>query len=138
MSKKQKNRRDRVISKGFSTNIYIPSCVFNKRLSSFETIVKFLKESYGFSVQKIAELLGKKKQSVSRAYRNTSLKFKESFEVSTLYYPIPVDIFSRSDKSLLETLVVFLKDHYDLSYSEVSSLLMRDERTIWTVYQRAK
>lgn len=135
---KEKNRRDRVLSRVSSTTLYIPSCIFNKKLSSFETIVKFLKESYGLSIQEISRLLGKKKQSVWRAYKEAYLKFKESFEVTNLYFPIPVDIFKDSEHSLLETLVVFLKEKYDLSYSQIASLLMRDDRTIWTVYHRTK
>lgn len=138
MSKKEKNRRDTRISRDSSTNIYVPSCIFNKRLSSYETIVKFLKEGYGFSIQKISDLLNKKKQSVWRAYRYASLKFEESFEVTDFYFPIPIDIFKKTRLSLLESLVVFLKDHYGLSYSQVAILLMRDQRTIWTIYKRAK
>ena len=82
--------------------------------------------------------MGKKKQSVWRAYKNAVSKLKQSFVVTNLYYPIPVDVIKDSKCSLLETLVVFLKEEYELSYSEVSALLMRDDRTVWTVYQRAK
>ena len=138
MRKRRENRRDSVFSKASPTNIYIPSCIFNDRLSSFESIVKFLKESYGLSIQRISELLNKKKQSVWRAYKEASVKYKDSFEVSNLFYPIPVEIFSDSKHSLLETLAVFLKDEFDLTYSEVASLLARDDRTIWTVYNRTK
>lgn len=140
MSKKEKNRRDSKNSKDtskFKSKFYIPSCIFNKKLSSFETIVKFLKEGYGLNFEEIAKLLGKKKQSVWRAYKNSISKFKQSFEITNLYYPIPVQIFKKSKCSLLETLVVFLKEEYNLSFSKISALLMRDERTIWTVYHRA-
>jgi len=142
LSKKQvEYRRDSKISRGSSisqSKIYVPSCVFSQELSSFETIVKFLKENYDFGFEKIAQLLGKKKQSVWRAYKNAVSKLKQSFVVTNLYYPIPVDVIKDSKCSLLETLVVFLKEEYELSYSEVSALLMRDDRTVWTVYQRAK
>jgi hypothetical protein len=138
MNKSKENRRDRVFSRVSPTNTYIPSCIFNDKLSSFEAIVKFLKEGYGLSIQQISELLSKKKQSVWRAYKEASVKFKASFEVSNLYYPIPVEIFSDSKDSLLETLVVFLKDEFELTFSEVASLLARDDRTIWTVYNRTK
>jgi hypothetical protein len=138
MKKGKENRRERVFSRVSPTNIYIPSCIFNAKLSSFETIVKFLKESYGLSIQQISELLNKKKQSAWRAYKEASLKFKDSFEVSNLYYPIPVEIFKNSGYSLLETLVLFLKDECGLTYSEIASLLARDDRTIWTVYNRTK
>ena len=135
-----KYRRDSRISRGSSiskSKVYVPSCVFSKRLSSFETIVKFLRENYGFGFEETSQLLGKKRQSVWRAYQSSVSKFKKSFEVTNLYYPIPVSIFKDSKCSLLETLVVYLREEYELSYSEISALLMRDDRTVWTVYHRA-
>jgi hypothetical protein len=116
----------------------VPSCIFDEKLSSFETIVKFLKESYGLGFEEIARLLGKTKQSVWRAYKTSVSKTPDSFHVSDLHYPIPAEIFRESNATLLETLVFFLKETYLLSFSEISSLLMRDETTIWTVYHRAK
>ena len=141
MSRSNHNRRDSakyVDFSKFQSEVFIPSCVFNEKLSSFETIVKFLKESYGLSFQKISELLGKKKQSVWRAYKNAVFKFKESFEVTDLFFPIPVGIFEDDKLSVLESLVLFLKENYELKYSEISALIARDERTIWTVYSRAR
>ena len=131
------NRRESEISKDLATNIYIPSCIFTKELSSYETIVKFLKEAYSLSIQETAHLLFKKKQSVWRAYTEACKKHPKSLSVTNLLFPIPISIFSH-DKTILESLVVFLKDEYQLSYSEVASLLMRDDRTVWTVYHKAK
>ena len=138
MRKPRKNRGDSKISRAFSTKPSVPSCIFNTKLSSYETLVKFLKESYGLRVQEISILLNKKKQSVWRAYKQATKKFKQSFEVTTLYYPIPIKIFTDSKLTILQTLVIFLKDHYQLTYSEIAALLMRDDRTIWTVYYKAK
>ena len=116
----------------------MPSCVFNEKLSSFEAIVKFLKENYGFGFERIADLLGKKRQSVWRAYQSSSKKQKQSLEVTDLYYLVPVQIFRDSKCSLLEELVFFLKECYELTFSEVSALVARDERTVWTAYARAR
>jgi len=82
MHKNGKNRREKVIYGVSITDIYIPSCIFNKKLSSFETIVKFLKESNNLSITQISELLDRKKQSVWRAYKNAVFKFKESFDIT--------------------------------------------------------
>jgi hypothetical protein len=137
MAEQPVNRRESELSRDSSTNIHIPSCIFSKELSSYETIVKFLKEAYSFSIQEIASLLSKKKQSVWRAYTEACKKHSKSLCVTNLLFPIPITIFSQ-DKTTLESLVVFLKDEYKLRYSEVASLLMRDDRTIWTVYHKAK
>jgi len=51
---------------------------------------------------------------------------------------VPVQIFRDSKCSLLEELVFFLKECYELTFSEVSALVARDERTVWTAYARAR
>jgi hypothetical protein len=40
--------------------------------------------------------------------------------------------------SIFESLVGYMKDSLELSYHKIALLLNRDDRTIWTVYQRAK
>jgi hypothetical protein len=52
-------------------------------------------------------------------------------------YKLPVSIIAERKMSVLESLVFHLKKKYSLSYHDISLLLRRDERTIWTVYQRA-
>jgi hypothetical protein len=51
---------------------------------------------------------------------------------------IPVSIFKESRLTPFELIVWYLKDTKKLSYAEIGRLLNRDERNIWTVYQRAK
>jgi hypothetical protein len=51
---------------------------------------------------------------------------------------IPTSIFKNRGLSVLESLVVFLKEEYELHFHDISKLLNRDDRTIWTVYDRAK
>ena len=50
---------------------------------------------------------------------------------------IPSSIFVDSTLSPLEAIVSYLKDKRNLSFSEISDILDRDERNIWTVYNRA-
>ena len=51
---------------------------------------------------------------------------------------IPSEIFRNRDLAVLESLVKYLRESLGLSYAEIASLLNRDDRTIWTVYSRAK
>lgn len=51
---------------------------------------------------------------------------------------IPSSIFLDRRLSALESLVMFLKDEYQFTYAQIARLINRDDRTIWTVYQRAK
>jgi len=40
--------------------------------------------------------------------------------------------------SVLGAIVSYLKDNFNLRYSEIAALLNRDERNMWTAYNRAK
>ena len=51
---------------------------------------------------------------------------------------IPSNIFKNRSLSILEALVEYLKEKRSLTYHEIAELLERDDRTIWTVYNRAK
>ena len=51
---------------------------------------------------------------------------------------IPSFIFKDRSVAVLESLVEYLKDVKKLSYHEIALMLNRNDRTIWTVYRRAK
>lgn len=51
---------------------------------------------------------------------------------------IPIEIFQDRSLAVLEVLVRYMKDELGLSYAEIAVLLNRDDRTIWTVYNRGK
>ena len=53
-------------------------------------------------------------------------------------FKIPFSIFRSPKLTVFEALVKYLKEECHLSYREISRLLNRDERNIWTVYNRAK
>ena len=50
---------------------------------------------------------------------------------------IPCNVLRDRTLKVLEVLVEFLKDKKGMTYREIGELLNRDERTIWTVYNRA-
>ena len=51
---------------------------------------------------------------------------------------IPLKILQNRDVAILESIVAYLKDEKEMKYSEIARLLNRDQRTIWTVYNRVK
>jgi hypothetical protein len=51
---------------------------------------------------------------------------------------IPVSVLSDRSVATLEAVVEYLKEVLGLSYHEIAVLLNRDDRTVWTCYQRAK
>ena len=51
---------------------------------------------------------------------------------------IPSFVFKDRRLKVLEVLVEYLKEKREMSYHEIAVLLNRDDRTIWTTYQKAK
>lgn len=61
-----------------------------------------------------------------------------SNKISKEFIEIPTFLFKDRSVAVLEALVEYLKDHKGLTYHEIALMLNRNERTIWTVYHRAK
>lgn len=51
---------------------------------------------------------------------------------------IPVSILKDRKLSALEAISEYLKETLNMNYHEIAVLMNRDDRTIWTVYNRAK
>lgn len=51
---------------------------------------------------------------------------------------VPVGLFRDRSLAALEIMVEYLHDDKKLAFCEIAKLLNRDDRTIWTVYNRAK
>ncbi len=123
--------------KKIQEDILIPVSIFNEKLSTLETICKYLRENLNFSNKQISSVLNKSSKSVWQAYSNSKKKYSYKLEVTQSRYFIPVSILG-ARKSIFGSIVIFLKDELTLSYHEIGFLLKRDERTIWTIYQREK
>ena len=119
-------------------DIEIPTSIFNEKLGPLETICKFLKENLNLSNKKISIYVGRDSKSVWQAYMTASKKLKEKFEIKYGGISFPVSILQKRKLSVLENIMVHLKEELGLSYKEISVVLRRDQRTVWTVYQRAK
>lgn len=51
---------------------------------------------------------------------------------------IPHAIFRNTSLSIMEAIVDYLKTDHGLMFCEISAILDRDERNIWTVHNRAQ
>jgi len=118
--------------------IEIPVGIFNKKLSSLETIVKYLKENLDLKYSEIAKLLNRNDRTIWTTYSNSRKKFSKKFAVKGNKYFIPALIISNRSLSVLESIVSYLKDTFNLKYSQIALLLCRDQRTIWTAYNRKR
>lgn len=50
---------------------------------------------------------------------------------------MPLSLLSNRKLGSLEIVVKFMKENLSLSFSEISSIIKRDQRTIWTTYHKA-
>lgn len=121
----------------FNKKILIPVYIFNKQLSSLEAIVKYLKEELDFTFVKIAELLNRDSRTIWTSYDKARKKYPHKFVAEDMNYFIPLDIFRDRKIAVLENIVVYLKKNYDLSFKNIGIILHRNEKTVWTVYNRA-
>jgi DNA-directed RNA polymerase specialized sigma24 family protein len=119
------------------SDIIIPVTIFSSRLTALESVVKFLREEKGSSFHEIGILLGRNERNIWHAYHHGYSKQKKSLPHIDTRYSVPVSIFKDAKLSALESLVFYLKNTYSLSYHEIAVLIQRDDRTVWTVYQRA-
>ena len=125
--------------KPVSKEILIPvSILGTKGLSALEVICKYLKEELEFNYAKIALLLNRNSRTIWTTYNNAVKKRKEKLSVKESRFFVPVSVFKDRKFSVLEVIVSYLKDNFNLRYSEIAVLLARDERNIWTVYNRSK
>ena len=120
--------------------VKVPISVFNNEyLSSLENIVKYLRENLLLSFKQIAELTNRNEIALAVTCRNAKKKMEAKFVVTEISpYSIPVSILKDRSFSVLENIAVYLEDTFGLTYHAIAMLLNRDDRTIWTVYQRAK
>ena len=119
--------------------VEIPLSVFkNDKLSSLEIIVKYLRENLLLSYKQIAELTGRNAATLAVTYSIAKKKLPEQFAAEASPYSIPVKVLQDRKLSVLENIASYLKDTFGLNYHSVAVLLNRDDRTIWTVYQRGK
>ncbi len=117
----------------------LPISIFKtKKISSLESIAKFLRENKGLSFKKIAKLLNRNPISLCSTYHKAKKKFTKRFIIKKTDELIPFSVFQNRKFSILESLIQYLKQDCKLSNHKIAILLNKDDRTIWTVYSRAK
>jgi hypothetical protein len=54
------------------------------------------------------------------------------------YVDIPSFVFRDRTLAVLEVMVEYLRDVKKMKFHEIAQIINRDDRTVWTVYRRAK
>ena len=119
-----------------SKEITIPVSIFNETLGPLESIVKFLKEDKNLNYEEISKLLYRTKSPIIATYKNSVKKYKNRLDIKSDFL-IPASIFSNLKLSILESIAKYMKEELNLTYHNIAVLLKRDDRTIWTIYNRS-
>ena len=115
----------------------VPINIFTDTISPLEAIVKFLKENKGLKLVDIAKLTGRDQRAIGVTYRAAVKKMPEPYMIDDVKYTIPANMLQDKKLSVAEHIVKQLKETYQLNYHEVAMLVKRDDRTVWTLYNRA-
>ncbi|MBL7055887.1 hypothetical protein ISS07_03175 [Candidatus Woesearchaeota archaeon] len=116
----------------------IPLSIFdNDKLSTFEALVKYLKEILHLRFVTIADILKRSDKTIWVTQKKARQKMPETFKVITSDINIPLTTFSDRTFTVFESLVLYLKDS-GMTNHDIAVRLHRDDRTIWSVYDRAK
>lgn len=115
----------------------IPLQIFKiKALGPLESLVKFLKENQNLTNTKIASLLNRDQRTIWASYQKAKQKQPQKFLIEKETIFLPQDIFANRKLGILESLVKYLKEELNLKYCQIAQLLKRDQRTIWTAYNK--
>ena len=124
------------INISFSKETSIPLSIL-KNNSSLEAIVLYLKEVSLLRYSQIAQLLGRDQRTIWVTYANAKKKKLYLELENAAQLRIPASIFTSRNLSILESIVFHLKTNHALTFNQISDLLGKNYRTIWTVYRRA-
>lgn len=118
------------------SGILLPSSIFCEELTPFESICLYLKDYHHFTYHSIASLINRDDRTIWTVYQHAAKKQKKKFILKKDGVMIPVKILQDRRLSVLEQIVTYLKEYYGFTYHQIAVLIKRDDRTIWTVYQR--
>ena len=119
--------------------INLPLKIFNHpSLSGLEVICKYLKDNQQLRYTEIAQLLNRDQRTIWVTYNNSRKKDAKPLSIQESPYQVPLEVFSDRSKSVLESLVFYLKTNYSLKNVEIAKLIGRDERNIWAIYSKAE
>src|SRR3989344_124279 len=114
--------------------VLVPVGVF-RNLSPLEAVVVYTHDHHNLSFTAIAKKLEKQIPAVWTAYQNGKRRFRSP---RASPYSIPMTKLRSRTRSILELGVFYLHDEMNLRFFDIAHLMNRDERTIWTAYDRAR
>ncbi|MBD3313406.1 hypothetical protein GF345_03105 [Candidatus Woesearchaeota archaeon] len=131
--------KEDLLAKVFAQKESVPLEVFNhKELGAFESLVKYLHENLYLDFSEISEITARSIKTVWASYKKASEKHSSQFAIHHETIRIPISIIQNRELGVQENIVVYLKDEAGMTYHDIADALERDDRTVWTAYNRAK
>lgn len=123
----------------YSGESFVPVEAFAQGNSPAEAVVAYLKDHCGLHFCEIARLLNRDQRGIWGTYHRAKRKVPENVPLpDSSAYMVPVSrLFNRSC-SILEHVVMFLKDDRQVGVSTICRLLNKKPSTVWTAYQRGR
>ncbi len=116
--------------------IMIPCRIFRQGLSGLGAVIRYLKENHQLKYSQISKILNRDQRTIWTTYRkvkNVELKKEEPFDSVSF----SVSILKDRNLSVLEAISVHLKS-VGFSTKEISKILGKSNKTIWTVLNRTQ
>jgi len=114
----------------------LPISLFKYDLPPSELIIKYLKENLGLEISEIAKLLDRNSGAIFTSYKHAVKKFSKRLVPEDSSITIPIDILANRSYSVLENIIVYLHEIKKLKLKEVSVLLNKSPKTVYTTYNR--
>ena len=129
--------------------ISLPIGLFRSELGPLEAVVKYLRDILEYNLSSIAKLLARDETTIWTTYHNSKKKELivdleledidfNKMKVAKESLIVPLSLFSERRLSILESLCIYLKENFNLTYHKIALIISRDDRTVWTVVNRAK
>jgi len=115
---------------------FAPITIFNGKLSPGEALVKHLREHHNLRFTDIAKLLNRDQRGIWCAYKASQKKEPTHIPLDPHHILFPVTMFSDRNFSILEHMVVHLREKYTIG--EIAKLLNKHPSTISTIQTRAR
>ncbi|MEK6967793.1 MAG: hypothetical protein AABX51_04135 [Nanoarchaeota archaeon] len=128
----------------------VPLSIFSTESGPLESFVVHLHNNENLSFSEISKLLNRSYQTIWMSFKAGNLKLKtvqlnesqrnllKSLNLNSLSdLTIPLKVFSQKNLSIYESLVKHLHQE-GFRFRDIAILLNRDQRTIWTIYSRAR
>lgn len=119
-------------------NQNIPVSIFRKGISPLRAVIKFLKENKDYSFSRISKIINRNPRTIWTEYehvKSTERFSKRDISSETIY--IGTVNLAKRRLAPLEAISMELK-LADFSNKEISLLLNKSQKTIWTVINRAE